>query len=326
MTPPAVLFLIFNRPDKTQQVFKRIREARPAKLFIGADGPRKNRPNEVSLCNQTREIVLKQVDWPCEVQTLFNEKNLGNKLACAFAITWFFENVEEGIILEDDCLPDPSFFCFCKELLKKYRDNEQVMMICGFNAHSDKSMKDSYFFSRYGSIWGWATWQRAWQYYDLEMKDWPEYKESGVMQTFLCKKVLKKMTTNFSTCYSKNTSGWATPWIFSCWRYNGISVMPQTNLIENIGPIGVHMKPYDPNLAIPSVPIIFPLTHPKNEEINTMFDHKLEQNINRGPFKVLKLIVKYLIFCRQQKKNLLREILGIAASLYQEVKVRIKNL
>lgn len=172
-----VLLLIFNRPDTTQRVFHEIRGASPLQLFISADGPRENKPGEFEKCQITRDIV-RQVDWDCEVYTNFRDKNLGCKIAVSSAIDWFFENVEEGIILEDDCLPSFSFFRFCEELLEKYRDDERIMQIGGTNLLSEwQRSDDSYYFSKYGAIWGWATWRRAWQYYDVNMKLWPEVKK-----------------------------------------------------------------------------------------------------------------------------------------------------
>ncbi len=164
-----VLFLVFNRPDSTRKVFDAIRSARPPKLYITADGPRPDRPAEAKLCSEVRAIAS-AVDWPCEVKTLFRESNLGCKAGVSSGITWFFSHEDEGIILEDDVLPVPTFFNFCDEMLERYRDDARVSMISGCNLISNHfSPKQSYFFSRYNLIWGWATWRRAWQHYDVAM-------------------------------------------------------------------------------------------------------------------------------------------------------------
>ncbi|MFH1427813.1 MAG: nucleotide-diphospho-sugar transferase, partial [Patescibacteria group bacterium] len=164
-----ILFLIFNRPETTQRVFDKIKIIKPRHLFVAADGPREGK-NESEKCQAVRDII-KQIDWDCKVNTLFRDKNLGCKLAVSSAIDWFFDNVEEGIILEDDCLPDPSFFKFCQELLVKYREDSNVMCISGDNFNPNLyNGSDSYFFSKVASIWGWASWRRAWKYYDIEMK------------------------------------------------------------------------------------------------------------------------------------------------------------
>ncbi len=319
-----ILFLLFNRPDKAKIVFERIKEAQPNKLFIAADGPRSGKEGEANLCEKTRKVVLDAIDWPCEVHTLLRNKNLGCKLAVSSAIDWFFKHVEEGIILEDDCLPDPSFFQFCSTLLERYRDDEKVMMISGCNLHSEKNPESSYYFSRYGHIWGWATWRKAWQHYDITMKNWSEYKASGRMEAFLSKSALKKRTAIFNGCLSENISTWDMQWTFTRWNQNGISVVPSTNLILNIGSVGIHMKPYDPCLSVQLTSLPFPLSHPENKNINTESDHRHEQSIGRNPFQVLALIFKYLIRCCRQKKNILQEIRLIALCLYEEVKSRIK--
>ena len=175
----AVLFLIFNRPENTDKVFKKIKNVKPKKLYIAADGPRENNINDKVNCLKAREVINK-IDWNGEVKTLFRDKNLGCKLAVSSAIDWFFENEEMGIILEDDCLPDPSFFYFCQELLQKYKDDKRVMMISGFNyLLNSLEIRESYFFSNYYPIWGWATWRRAWKLYDNEMKNWDYFKENN---------------------------------------------------------------------------------------------------------------------------------------------------
>ncbi len=161
-----VLFLIFNRPDTTQPVFNEIREAKPTKLFVAADGPRDNKKGEKEECEKTRKII-EQVDWDCELYKLYRDKNLGCKIAVSSAIDWFFENVEEGIILEDDCLPHPSFFRFCQELLEKYKGDERVFVISGDNfLFGRKRTNYSYYFSRYNHCWGWAGWIRTLSDYD----------------------------------------------------------------------------------------------------------------------------------------------------------------
>lgn len=149
-----ILFIVFNRPDPTQQVFEKIRQIRPQQLFIAADGPRENQPDDKINCAQVRAII-NRIDWDCQVQTLFSEKNLGCGKAVSNAITWFFEHVEEGIILEDDCVPDVSFFDFCKAMLEQYRNNPHVMMISGTSfLYNRIESRESYFFSKYYSIWG----------------------------------------------------------------------------------------------------------------------------------------------------------------------------
>ncbi|OUC08639.1 hemolytic protein HlpA-like protein, partial [Litorilinea aerophila] len=161
-----VIFLIFNRPDTTAQVFAEIAKARPRRLLVVADGPRPHRPDDVEKCSATR-AVIERVDWPCEVSCDFAEENLGGRRRISSGLTWAFSQVEAAIVLEDDCLPHPTFFPFCEELLNRYCHDERIMAITGDNFQFGRSRtKYSYYFSRYFHSWGWATWRRAWQHYD----------------------------------------------------------------------------------------------------------------------------------------------------------------
>ena len=175
-----VLFLIFNRPETTEIVFSVIRKAEPPRLYVAADGPRPDYPNDAESCEIVRAIAT-DVNWDCKVKTLFRDQNLGCKLAASKAIDWFFEQELEGIILEDDCLPDQSFFWFCQELLGKYRDDTRIMHIGGTNFQFGKERtKYSYYFSRYAHVWGWASWRRAWKFYDVEMKNWRDCRKLSI--------------------------------------------------------------------------------------------------------------------------------------------------
>ena len=231
-----VLFLIFNRPDKTKQVFEAIRQAQPAKLFLAADGPRKDKLGEQELCEQTREII-NAIDWKCELKTLFRTENLGCKIAVSSAINWFFENVEEGIILEDDCLPNQSFFHFCDNLLNYYRDDERIMHIGGSNFQDGQIRGDgSYYFSNIYHIWGWATWKRAWRHYNIEMNNLEEFVSKKQLNKFFSERShIQYFTDVFSTIKSDKLNTWDYQWVLSCWTNDGISIIPNFNLVSNIG-------------------------------------------------------------------------------------------
>jgi len=260
-----VLFLIFNRPGTTQQVFNEIRKAQPSQLFVAADGPRKDRHADYELCKKTREII-QQVDWDCEVFTRFQDENLGCKRAVSSAINWFFSIVEEGIILEDDCIPDQSFFPFCQELLEKYRHDERIMMISGDNFQFGKKRTNySYYFSKYFHVWGWATWRRAWKHYDIYMKSWPEIKQGGWLKDILKDNHAEKFWENiFENTYHGKINTWDYQWIFSCWIQNGISILPNVNLVKNIGFDGnaTHTKNKNKQADLPANSIDFPLKNP----------------------------------------------------------------
>ena len=235
-----VLFVVFNRPDTTTQVFEAIRKAKPTKLYIAADGPRPHKNGEVDRCTEVRNFASK-VDWPCEVFTLFQKENLGCKRGVSTAITWFFENEEEGIILEDDVVPHPDFFTYCDEMLAKYRDDQRVMMITGTNYLSNKNLDEPYFFSEHFTIWGWATWKRAWSLYDIDMQLWdnPKVKES-LSYKFNNSYIWKHFRDTFDSLKSTYIDTWDIQWVFTCLINSGLCITPKVNLITNIGVEGTH--------------------------------------------------------------------------------------
>ncbi len=274
MTPP-VLYLIFNRPDLVEQSFAPIRQARPKQLFIAADGPRADRGNEFELCRETRLIVDK-VDWDCEVRTLFREKNLGCRFAVSSAIDWFFDHVEMGVIIEDDCVVDASFFSFCQELLVEYRHDERIMAICaeGFpSPNAPQSSNSSFDFSGIPLIWGWATWRRAWRLYDDDMRlakreDFPQwlasYYQSGSVEAF--------WITQLSLTHNGTYNTWDYRWIQSVWANHGLAIIPCVNLVNNIGydERATHTtgtKPHGPSerkLSVISTPTVKPASVRRN--------------------------------------------------------------
>lgn len=178
-----ILLLVYNRLSETQQVFQMIKKVKPRKLYIGADGPRVDVEGEAEEVEKILSFLKTNVDWDCELKILTRETNLGCKIAVSGAIDWFFENEEMGIILEDDCLPSISFFFFCEELLKHYAANEKVMFISGTNLNEEGyQYKESYHFSIYNHVWGWATWRRVWEKYDVKMNSWPELKKTNFLE------------------------------------------------------------------------------------------------------------------------------------------------
>jgi len=232
----AVLFLIFNRPGTTQKVFEEIRKARPSKLFISADGPRTGVSSDGDLCRAARDVV-KQVDWECELYTNFRDTNLGCKIAVSSAINWFFENVEEGIILEDDCVPSQSFFWFCQELLDWYRDDERIMEISGCNFQFGRQRGDgSYYFSRLNDVWGWATWKRAWEHYDIEMKSFPRFGEGNQLRNYFeDEEVIEWLMSYFQEAFEGVSNVWSSQWTYGICAQNGLTIVPNVNLVSNIG-------------------------------------------------------------------------------------------
>lgn len=231
-----VLFLIFNRPDTTKKVFESIRIAKPQRLYVAADGPRSGKSTESELCDQTRKII-NNVDWNCQVKTLFRDKNMGCKVAVSSALDWFFENETEGIILEDDCLPNQSFFTFCETLLDQYRTNERVMHICGANFQMGKQRGDaSYYFSKYNHVWGWASWKRAWKHYDVSMSDYSvEDIDNILCKNFDTKREIGYWKRILNDVFEGKIDTWDYQWTYAIWKQDGIAVIPNKNLISNIG-------------------------------------------------------------------------------------------
>lgn len=281
METPVVL-IIFNRPDKTRKILEVIREAKPSKLLVVADGPRPDRPDEINLCRETRSII-EQVDWDCEVLKKYSDVNLGCALSPAQGISWAFKQVEEAIILEDDCIPDPTFFRFCMEMLEKYRFDERVMHVSGNNYHPTVQRSEySYFFSRYTLAWGWATWRRAWDQFDFEMKHWAEIRESGYLKDILGDdRLATNWSKTFQFVYDKNLDCWDFQWLFSCWIQGGLSIIPSVNLVSNIGSGSDATHTSDGNQCLhrPTAPLSFPLAHPSFVIRDAQADHLIQSTM-----------------------------------------------
>jgi len=233
----AVLFLVFNRLNTTEQVFEAIREAKPPRLYIAADGARPNIEGEAEKIEAVRDYIMQNIDWECEVKTLFRDENLGCKYAVSDAITWFFENEAQGIILEDDCLPSQSFFWYCEDLLEQYKNDQRIFLISGYNKQNQWKIEDeSYFFSNYGGIWGWASWSRAWKHYDVDMKDIHEFMRKNNFVNLLGKtQGLQRQKMIFDSIIIKDINSWAYQWGYARHKNNGLACVPSMSLIENIG-------------------------------------------------------------------------------------------
>jgi hypothetical protein len=262
-----VAFIIFNRPDTTKRVFEAIRQAKPPKLFIIADGPRSNHPSDIEKCAAARAII-DGVDWECEVLTNYSDINLGCGKRLPTGITWVFEQVEEAIILEDDCLPDPSFFYFCEELLEYYRDDNRIAIISGQNnLLGYKTSPYSYYFSKYPYIWGWATWRRSWKYFDPKISLWEEVKNGNWLENIIPNRKLGKYWEKiFQNTYDGNAGTvWDYSWTFACSTNNFLCVISNVNLISNIGfgESSTHTKDsYNKFSDLPTQEVNFPLVHP----------------------------------------------------------------
>ena len=271
-----ILFLIFNREDTTQRVFDAIRLQKPKYLFVAADGARNHKEGELDKCLRVRDII-KQVDWDCELKTLFREENLGCKIAVSSAITWFFENVEQGIILEDDCLPDPSFFPYCEELLNRYKEDTRIGHISGDNFLPGIIEEElSYDFCFCSHIWGWATWRRVWKNYDLNFPFWEQQKDK---RSFLF--LNKREEIYFSSFISdvlhnrNNINTWDTQYWFTLRLQSQLAVYPSVNLVTNIGLGDLNATHTSKGKKAPmAASMPFPLKHPQYVLRNKILDSK----------------------------------------------------
>lgn len=232
-----ILLIVFNRPDTTKLVLENIRKVQPKELFVACDGPRKNKFNEEEKVNSVRNFILNNIDWDCKLYTLFQVDNLGCKKGVSTAINWFFKNIEEGIILEDDCIANISFFNYCKVLLEKYRNDSQIMHISGNNFQRGKIWGDgSYYFSFNPHIWGWASWRRAWKYFDIEMKTFPDFvKQKQINNIFRNEKIRKYWIKYLDSIYLGKKDTWDAQWNFAIWSQFGLCINPNYNLVQNIG-------------------------------------------------------------------------------------------
>ncbi|WP_075082016.1 hypothetical protein [Mariniblastus fucicola] len=305
-----ILFCIFNRPELTARVFRSIRERRPATLYIASDGPRALHPGDDAKVAAAREIVS-EIDWPCEVRTRFLQNNLGCKHAISSAVSWAFEQSEELIILEDDCLPDPSFYGYCSNLLDRYRDVEKVMMVSGNNFQRSRRSDASYYFSRWTHIWGWATWKRAWQHFDVDVSSWPQLKRSRQLQAiFPDSAEYAHWSRTLDMQHAGEIDTWDFPWAYAVWANNGLSILPEKNLVTNIGFGSDATHTIDPESKLADIPAcdLGPMLHPIDIVVNEAADRYTWKTVFRPTAEGAKPRVPYwkklgLFRRRPRKKN-----------------------
>jgi hypothetical protein len=243
MFKTPILYLIFNRPDVSARTFKSIAEIKPEKLFIAADGPRLGNKEDFELCEKTRATILGLIDWPCKIETLFRDENLGCRRAVSEGISWFFTHVEAGIIIEDDCVATPDFFPYCQKMLVEYNDSLDVGMIQGTNFLGKTRCKESYFFSKYFIVWGWATWKNKWMLYKDELENWSEVRNTQWLQNiFNNKNVSRYYTLMFDKMSEGTVDTWDSNWVYALLRANQLVICPTRNLISNIGFVGTFVN------------------------------------------------------------------------------------
>lgn len=298
----AVLLIVFNRPDNARQVFNRIRDAKPKRFYIAADGPRQNNDDDLKKCVECRKIA-EEVDWPCEVHTLFREKNLGCARGVSEGITWAFENEDRLIILEDDCVPQSSFFIFCDEMLEKYKDDTRIWQVCGRSYHPDSEFfKDSdYIYSRYAHIWGWATWKRCWSHFDMLMTDYPDFiKKGGLLNTSPNNWVGKRENKLYGKVYNDIQKvelyhTWDYQWGYIKNKNNGLGIVPRYNMICNIGAVGAHTSNGRPD-SLPLGEMPENIKHPKFVIPDRAYEIYHAHHVIFPHTSIFKRIIRKLIF------------------------------
>jgi len=321
-----VLFIVFNRPDTTRKVMEAIRKVKPTKLYIVADGPRYNVKDDIERCKAARDVAS-QVDWDCKVVKQFREENFGCGKGPASAMTWFFEQEEEGIILEDDCVPSSSFFFFCAELLERYRYDTRIMEIGGTNFENEKvrGKEFSYFFSNMIYIWGWATWRRAWKLFDYEMGHYNEINDKRYLDGhFDFAYEVEHFNYIFSRMYqgderTSRKTVWDYQWQFTCKINSGLTIVPEKNLVTNLGfgPEATNTKnPLGAGHDLKMQEMEFPLKHPEFVIVNRSRDHRYFNEIcSSKSYRVKSTIKQYLpkpIF--ESLKRIFKTLLRILTS------------
>ena len=289
-----IIFLVFNRPEMTRISFESIRRLRPDKLFVVADGPRKDYPDDQQLCQATRRLIKENTDWPVASKFLFRAENLGCALSVSTGLDWVFEQVNEAIILEDDCVPDPSFFRYCRELLIHYQDDPDIFCISGNNHTGMNSTHyaNSYFFTRYAHIWGWATWKRAWDQFDFKMEKWPEIRDNeAYAKLFSRPRVRSFWKRIFDQVYLGTIDTWDYRWCFTCLINNGLSINPHKNLVQNIG-IGrdsTHTRSTSVRYDNKKNEMLFPLLHPEVISVDREAEKRIEDLFFTEPTRLKNL-------------------------------------
>lgn len=239
MSEIAILVLAFNRPEQVKKAMMPISQYQPERLYLACDGPRADKEGEKALVTATQKAMIETVNWPCDVKTLFREKNLGCAHAVYEAITWFFEHEEYGIIIEDDVIVGQDFFRLCEVLLPRYANEERIMELSAENHSQRTDINNSYVYSQFFLCWGWATWRRAWQRMDMSMtaanklSTYYLIKRLGLFRGLMMRYYFRKAYNHIDSFNS-----WATRWYLSILAHDGLVISPGKNLAINIGMSG----------------------------------------------------------------------------------------
>jgi hypothetical protein len=233
-----LLLIAWRRPHTLRKVIDAIRPLLPARMYVACDGPNPERPGEADKVAATRRVIEQEIDWPCQIERLYSDVNQGCRVGVSRAISWFFDQVEEGIILEDDCVPHPDFFSYCSTLLDRYRDDTRVWCISGNNFQDGHWRGDgSYYFSRYNHCWGWASWRRCWMHYDGDLAQWPDLRSSDLLKSIFSDPVERRYWSKIwqALLYKGQPNTWDYQWTFTCLANGALTALPNRNLVSNVG-------------------------------------------------------------------------------------------
>jgi hypothetical protein len=304
MKIPVVL-IIYKRSNNLKKLISAVREYKPSKIYLVADGP-KNKTDAKS-CKKTRETTEELIDWKCKINKIYARKNMGLRNRVVSGLDKVFSDEKWAIILEDDLVIEPSFFSYCDTLLKKYEKNKRIISIAGNNFQFGKNkIKESYYFSRYVHSWGWATWRRAWQLYDNEMKDWQDLKKTNWLKNIFNNKVLELYWKKiFNMVMDKEVDSWAYRWTYTSLLNNKLTIIPKVNLVSNngYGKNATHTKLKSRTLDLPIEEINSPLKHPKKIKRNKQADKTTERNTYLTPIMVISLLFRSALQLIGNKKN-----------------------
>lgn len=282
-----VVLMVFNRPKLVSRLLTVLRTIKPKTVLIVADGPRSDVPEDKAACTEVRMLIEQGIDWDARVTTHYAETNLGLRLRIASGLTWAFQQVERAIILEDDCLPHKDFFPFCTELLEHYKDDTRIGVITGDNFQKQPfDCGASYYFSRYPHCWGWATWRRAWQFYDDRMTDWPNLRDQGWLRdVFGDVQAAARWSLHFDRAYYREKiQSWDYPWFYSLWKQSMLTIIPRVNLVTNVGFGEGATNTHKINTALANLPVSeleFPLKHPNHVLIDYAADRYYQSHCER---------------------------------------------
>lgn len=277
-----VAFFIYRRPDLTARVFERIAQVKPSRLLVIADGPAS--ADEAALVEQSREIATR-VHWPCKVEVNFSDANMGCRNRVASGLDWVFEQCESAIIIEDDILPDPSFFIFCDAMLERFRDENQIMQICGMNTLGKwKAESQSYHFSLLEGMWGWASWRRAWKFYDVNISAWADEESRRKVQRIVSNdRDFKQVCDAFDATFQGKIDTWDYQWAFARFLEAGLSVVPSLNLISNLGlrADATHTKNPDWRAGLVAHSLLPPYSGAEAVEVDREFEEAMRRYLQR---------------------------------------------